>query len=86
MAPIRQVRRADTTTRKAPIVEPWRSRVASGLGSGFVIEGNRIMTNAYVVSWSKQLIVHRYQDPKPYRASRVHWPRSTCYSKGRGRG
>ena len=28
------------------------SRVASGLGSGFVIEGNRIMTNAHVVSWS----------------------------------
>ena len=51
-------------------VEPWRfSRVASGLGSGFVINGNRIMTNAHVVSWSKQLVVHRYQDPKPYRAT-----------------
>ena len=51
-------------------VEPWRfSRVASGLGSGFVIKGNRIMTNAHVVSWSKQIIVHRYQDPKPYRAT-----------------
>jgi S1-C subfamily serine protease len=50
-------------------VEPWRfSRVSSGLGSGFVIEGNRIMTNAHVVSWSKQLLVQRYQDPKPYRA------------------
>ena len=51
-------------------VEPWRfSRVATGLGSGFVIKGKRIMTNAHVVSWSKQLIVHRYQDPKPYRAT-----------------
>ena len=51
-------------------VEPWRfSRVASGLGSGFVVKGNRIMTNAHVVSWSKQLVVHRYQDPKPYRAT-----------------
>jgi S1-C subfamily serine protease len=51
-------------------VEPWRfSRVSSGLGSGFVIKGKRIMTNAHVVSWSKQLIVHRYQDPKPYRAT-----------------
>ena len=51
-------------------VEPWRfSRVTSGLGSGFVIEGNRIMTNAHVVSWSKHLNVHRYQDPKPYRAT-----------------
>ena len=51
-------------------VEPWRfSRVAGGLGSGFVIRGNRIMTNAHVVSWSKQLVVHRYQDPQPYRAT-----------------
>ena len=51
-------------------VEPWRfSRVATGLGSGFVIKGKRIMTNAHVVSWSKQLVIHRYQDPKPYRAT-----------------
>lgn len=50
-------------------VEPWRfSRVGQGTGSGFVIEGNRIMTNAHVVSWSKQILVQRYQDPKPYRA------------------
>ena len=51
-------------------VEPWRfSRVATGLGSGFVIKGKRVMTNAHVVSWSKQLVIHRYQDPKPYRAT-----------------
>lgn len=51
-------------------VEPWRfSPVGGGVGSGFVIEGQRIMTNAHVVSWSKQLIVFRYQDPKPYRAT-----------------
>ena len=50
-------------------IEPWRySKVTGGLGSGFVIDGQRIMTNAHVVSWSKQIIVHRYQDPKPYRA------------------
>ena len=56
-------------TQRPDWVEPWRfSRVSTGLGSGFVIEGNRIMTNAHVVSWSKQLLVHRYQDPKPYRA------------------
>lgn len=49
--------------------EPWRFSPASGgMGSGFVIEGQRIMTNAHVVSWSKQLVVYRFQDPKPYRA------------------
>jgi S1-C subfamily serine protease len=35
-------------------------------GTGFVIKGKRIMTNAHVVSWGRQIIVHRYQDPKPY--------------------
>ena len=51
-------------------VEPWRfSRVNRSSGSGFVIEGKRIMTNAHVVSWSKQILVHRYQDPKPYLAT-----------------
>lgn len=50
--------------------EPWKfSQVRPGAGSGFVIEGNRIMTNAHVVSWSRQLLVFRYQDPQPYRAT-----------------
>lgn len=51
-------------------VEPWRSsRVAQYTGSGFVIDGNRIMTNAHVVSWSKQVLVRRHQDPKLYQAA-----------------
>jgi S1-C subfamily serine protease len=50
-------------------IEPWRSsRVTQSSGSGFVIEGSRIMTNAHVVSWSKQILVRRYQDPKLYPA------------------
>jgi S1-C subfamily serine protease len=50
-------------------VEPWRSfPVSKSTGSGFVIEGDRIMTNAHVVSWSKQILVRRHQDPKPYPA------------------
>ena len=56
-------------TQRPNWIEPWRfSNVSGGLGSGFVIEGQRVMTNAHVVSWSKQIILHRYQDPKPYRA------------------
>jgi len=31
-----------------------------------VIKGKRIMTNAHVVSWARQIIVRRYQDPRPY--------------------
>jgi len=46
---------------------PWRSEsVRRSSGTGFVIAGKRIMSNAHVVSWAKQLIVRRYQDPKPY--------------------
>lgn len=35
-------------------------------GSGFVIKGKRIMTNAHVVSWAREVVVRRYQDPRPY--------------------
>jgi S1-C subfamily serine protease len=49
---------------------PWRfDQVRRGSGTGFVIKGRRIMTNAHVVSWSKQILVRRYQDPKPYLAT-----------------
>jgi len=48
---------------------PWRfDPVRRSSGSGFVIKGKRIMTNAHVVSWAKQILVHRYQDPRPYLA------------------
>jgi S1-C subfamily serine protease len=46
---------------------PWRFDSVRRIGgSGFVIKGKRIMTNAHVVSWGRQIIVRRYQDPRPY--------------------
>ncbi len=51
---------------------PWRWQpVRREGGSGFVIRtpmGLRIMSNAHVVSWSRQVLVRRYQDPRPYPA------------------
>ncbi|HAM71750.1 MAG TPA: peptidase S1, partial [Verrucomicrobiales bacterium] len=48
---------------------PWRFEgVRRSSGTGFVIKGRRIMTNAHVVSWAKQILVRRYQDPRPYPA------------------
>jgi S1-C subfamily serine protease len=48
---------------------PWRFEpVRRSSGTGFLIKGKRIVTNAHVVSWAKQIIVRRYQDPRPYRA------------------
>src|SRR5256885_5375324 len=40
-----------------------------GIGAGFVIEGNRIMTNAHVVSNSRYLTVERDGDPNKYPAT-----------------
>ena len=57
---------------------PWRyDPVQRATGSGFVIKGKRIMTNAHVVSWARQIIVRRYQDPKPYQA-RVEYIGHDC--------
>lgn len=46
---------------------PWRFDAVRRMGgSGFVIKGKRIMTNAHVVSWAREIIVRKYQDPHPY--------------------
>lgn len=46
---------------------PWQfGSVRRSSGSGFVIKGRKIMTNAHVVSWARQVLVKRYQDPRLY--------------------
>jgi S1-C subfamily serine protease len=48
---------------------PWNAgAIQRGIGAGFVIDGNRIMTNAHVVSNSKYLTVERDGDPNKYPA------------------
>ena len=48
---------------------PWNPGIMSkGLGTGFIIDGNRIMTNAHVVSNPRFLAVEREGDPKIYPA------------------
>lgn len=67
--PERSVVQIITFSQKPNWIEPWRfSGVAKGTGTGFLIAGGRIMTNAHVVSWAKQILIQRYQDPKPYQA------------------
>ncbi len=49
--------------------EPWNNMpVSRSSGTGFVIDGKRIMTNAHVVTWAKQILVRRYQDSRPFEA------------------
>lgn len=48
---------------------PWASgATGKGTGSGFVIAGNRIMTNAHVVRDSALLLIYFHNDPRPYPA------------------
>jgi S1-C subfamily serine protease len=67
------------TSTQTPIFDaPWRfDSVRRAGGSGFVIKGRRIMTNAHVIAWAKQILVHRYQDPRPYQA-RVAFVGNDC--------
>ncbi|NJK92436.1 MAG: trypsin-like peptidase domain-containing protein [Blastochloris sp.] len=52
---------------------PWNpGNIGKGRGSGLVIPGNRILTNAHVVSNSRHLTVEREGDPKPYTARVAH--------------
>jgi hypothetical protein len=52
---------------------PWDvSQVAESAGSGFVIEGGVVMTNAHVVSDSRQLLIYFHNDPDPHVAEVVH--------------
>ncbi len=52
---------------------PWEAtRVAESSGSGFVVEGGVVMTNAHVVSDSRLLLLLLHNDPQPYRAEVLH--------------
>ncbi len=57
---------------------PWRNNpVTASSGSGFVIDGERVMTNAHVVSWAKQIVLRRFQDPRPW-VARVEYVSHEC--------
>jgi S1-C subfamily serine protease len=59
-----------TATEVAPDYRaPWNAgMLGRGIGAGFVIDSNRIMTNAHVVSNSRYLTVERDGDPNKYPA------------------
>jgi S1-C subfamily serine protease len=49
--------------------EPWRPGTTSkSTGSGFVIKGRRLLTNAHVVSWAREIYVKRTRDNEAYPA------------------
>jgi S1-C subfamily serine protease len=50
--------------------QPWRQESVTGAsGSGFFIEGGRIMTNAHVIANARQILVRRPDQANPYVAT-----------------
>jgi len=65
--------RIEATSQEPDYKTPWSGGdVQSGVGAGFVIEGDRIMTNAHVVSNARFLTVSKEGDPNPYPAKVLH--------------
>ncbi|HAB15893.1 MAG TPA: trypsin-like peptidase domain-containing protein [Verrucomicrobiota bacterium] len=77
-SPERSVVQIFTFSQAPDYDAPWRfDSVRRSGGSGFVIKGRRIMTNAHVIAWAKQVLVRRFQDPRPYQA-RVAFVGNDC--------
>jgi S1-C subfamily serine protease len=56
--------RIATTSQTPDYRQPWAGgSLGGGSGSGFVIDGNRILTNAHVVGNARHLVVSREGDP-----------------------
>lgn len=57
-----------TVSKTTNYMEPWNSSVNRSSGSGSIIAGNRILTNAHVVANETFLEVKKYGDTKRYQA------------------
>lgn len=61
-----------TTSNQVDFYRPWQSKGSESFtGSASIIEGNRILTNAHVVSDQTFIQVKKYSDPKKYSAKLI---------------
>lgn len=66
----RSLVRISTTSQDPDYKVPWTpGNIGGGVGAGFVIDGQRIMTNAHVVSNARFLSIEKENDPKKYVAT-----------------
>jgi S1-C subfamily serine protease len=62
--------RITTTSQEPDYRVPWNpGSMSVGVGAGFVIDGDRIMTNAHVVSNARFIEVEKEDDPQHYPAT-----------------
>ncbi|CAA6812761.1 MAG: serine protease; identified by sequence similarity; putative; ORF located using Blastx/Glimmer [uncultured Sulfurovum sp.] len=57
-----------TVSKATNYLEPWNSSVGRSSGSGSIIAGNRILTNAHVIANETFIEVKKYGDTKRYQA------------------
>ena len=57
-----------TVSKATNYLEPWNSSVQRSSGSGSIISGNRILTNAHVIANETFIEVKKYGDTKRYEA------------------
>lgn len=61
--------RIETTSQLPDYRVPWNSsEISDGIGTGFVIEGHRILTNAHVVGNARFINLSKESDSKPFSA------------------
>ena len=69
----RSVLRIEVATQVPDYETPWNSgRFSGGIGTGFIIGENQILTNAHVVSNARQLLVTVHGSPEKYPAKVEH--------------
>ncbi len=67
--PVESVVKIFVTSNKMDFYRPWQSHgISSSSGSGAIIYGQRILTNAHVVSDHTFIQVKKHNDPKKYTA------------------
>ncbi len=69
----RSVLRIEVATQNPDYSEPWTTgRFSGGIGTGFIIGPNKILTNAHVVSNARRILITIYGSPKKYPARVEH--------------
>ncbi|BCU78291.1 trypsin-like peptidase domain-containing protein [Luteolibacter sp. LG18] len=74
----KSVVRIEVASQVPDYATPWNSgRFTGGIGSGFIIGKNKILTNAHVISNSRRILLNIYGSPKKY-AAKVEFVAHDC--------